>query len=90
MRRAFLLLAAVPVLRWAAALRYLAGLEGWGAWGAAGALLVPVIALSVGLGLAGAALWWRARRRREPAAVLGLATAVASSVACYYAARALA
>ena len=87
MRRAFFRLALVPPLGWALGLWYIARFEGWGAWGAAQAVLLPVLGLSVLLGLAGVALLWRAWRRAESLGALALATAVATSVALYYLVR---
>ncbi|HEX3159301.1 MAG TPA: hypothetical protein VHQ45_12335 [Gemmatimonadaceae bacterium] len=87
MRRIFLSLAGLPLLLWGVGLLYLARLEGWGAWAAAAPVLLPVLALSTGLGLLGVALIWRAWRRAQPLGALAAATAVASVVAVYYAVR---
>lgn len=84
MRRPFLWLAPLPVLLWAGGLRYLAGLESWGARGAAAPVLLPILLLSAALGLWGLALLGRAWRRGEPLGALALATGVASAVALYY------
>ena len=88
--RIYLRVAVLPALLWAAALWYLTRLEGWGAWGAAAPVLIPVLALSAVLGLVGVALVWRAWRHGEPVRALVLATATASVVAMYYAVRGVA
>lgn len=90
MRRSFLWLAPLPLLLWALALRYLARLEGWGAWGAAAPVLLPVLALSAALGLVGLGLLGRAWRRGEPLGALAVATVAAGSVALYYGVRGVA
>jgi hypothetical protein len=86
-RRPFLWLSPLPLVLWALGLRYLAHLEGWGAWGAAAPVLLPVLALSAVLGGWGLVLLWRARRRGEPLGRLALATLTASTVAVYHGVR---
>ena len=86
--RIFVIISPTPLLLFALLFRYMSGLEGWGAW-AAGPMILPVVALSAGLGLFGLNLAVRATsiRRRT---VLTVAAVLAGSVAIWLPVQALA
>ncbi len=85
--RVYVVISPAPLLLFALLFNYMRGLEGWGAW-AAGPLILPVVALSAGLGLYGLNLAVRATsiRRRT---VLTAAAVLAGSVAVWLPVQAL-
>ncbi|UCH74311.1 MAG: hypothetical protein JSU82_00140 [Rhodospirillales bacterium] len=86
--RIYVLISPAPLLLFALLLNYMSGLEGWGAW-AAGPLILPVVALSAGLGVFGLGLAVRAASKRWRVA-LTAAAVLAGSVAIWLPVQALA
>jgi hypothetical protein len=84
MRRLFLATCWLPAALWIAALAYLQRLGGWGAAGAAAALIVPVILLGAGMSLWGLVLWARALRRGERDQALLIAAFLAGAPVFFY------
>jgi hypothetical protein len=73
----FIVLAMLPGMSFVGLLAYVAGFDGWGAWGAAPLLLVPVF-LSLPITGAGLMRWRRARARGESGVVSALLTLTAA------------
>lgn len=86
--RIYVLISPAPLLLFAFVFNYMSGLEGWGAW-AAGPMILPVVALSAGLGLYGLHLAVRAASIRWRT-VLSAAAVLAGSVAIWLPVQALA
>jgi len=86
--RIYVLISPAPLLLFALVFNYMRGLEGWGAW-AAGPMILPVVALSAGLGLYGLNLAVRATSVRWRTA-LTAAAVLAGAVAIWLPVQALA
>ena len=86
--RIYVVISPAPFLSFALVLNYMSGLEGWGAW-AAGPMILPVVALSAGLGLYGLNLAVRASSVRWRS-VLTAAAVLAGAVAIWLPVQALA
>ena len=86
--RIYVLISPAPLLLFALVFNYMSGLEGWGAW-AAGPMILPVVALSAGLGLYGLSLAVRATSIRWRT-LLTAAAVLAGSVAIWLPVQALA
>jgi len=86
--RIYVLISPAPLLLFALVLNYMSRLEGWGAWAAA-PMILPVVALSAGLGLFGLNLAVRATSVKWRTA-LTVAAVLAGSVAIWLPVQALA
>lgn len=58
-------------------------LDGWSAW-AAGSVLLPIVWISMLMGLAGAILWFRERRSKRHTLSIAAATLLAGSFAIFF------
>ena len=86
--RIYVLISPAPLLLFALVFNYMSGLEGWGAWAAA-PMILPVVALSAGLGLFGLNLAVRAPSVKWRT-VLSASAVLAGSVAIWLPVQALA